>query len=69
MGIRSFSFRAGGLGIEPRLKAPKASVLPLDDPPALNTNTQERIAYFRASATEKLRLPLDDPPMFGHGAS
>lgn len=31
---------AGGQGFGPRLKASKASVLPLDDPPKIITNTQ-----------------------------
>lgn len=29
---------AGGLGLEPRLTAPKTDVLPLDDPPAKPNN-------------------------------
>ncbi len=30
---------AGGLGVEPKLIASKATVLPLDDPPILQTTT------------------------------
>ena len=33
-----FLFMAAGLGLEPRYSAPKADVLPLDDPAAINRN-------------------------------
>ena len=36
----SFVCTAGEQGFEPQLKASKASVLPLDDSPAVNANTK-----------------------------
>ena len=33
LGVRTWLRLAGGLGIEPKLTASKAAVLPLDDPP------------------------------------
>jgi hypothetical protein len=45
---RLFVYTAGGLGIEPRLTASKAAVLPLDDPPASYTNIDD---FYEADET------------------
>ena len=57
-----FAYFAGGLGIEPRYAASKAAVLPLDDPPAIDT--KKTILTFERTLPKTTVSPLDDPPMF-----